>query len=158
MQSIFNSLDFWQWIVQVLVVFFFIGGVVGTVVGVGLIFRSAQALKAFSTLNRWTSLRKATRPLEIPRDTAPVVQKNRYVLGVVCMICGAIVSYVLLFAYDAQAIIHGLKLNALPKAYVAWLLDATRCFELIAGEVAATAGEIERLVRGEAPPRAVLTQ
>jgi hypothetical protein len=52
MQAIFNSLDFWQWVVQVLVVFFFIGSVVGTVVGVGLIFRSSQALKAFSTLNR----------------------------------------------------------------------------------------------------------
>ena len=136
MQAIFNSLDFWQWIVQVLIVFFFIGGVVGTVVGVGLIFRSAQALKAFSTLNRWTSLRKAARPLEIPRDTTPVVQKNRYLLGLACMICGAIVSYVLLFRYDAPVIILGLRLNALPEAYVAWLLDATR-WTLLIGNLAA---------------------
>lgn len=136
MQAILNSLDFWQWIVHVLVLFFFIGGVVGAAVGIGLIFRSEQALKAFSTLNRWTSLRKATKPLEIPRDTTETVQKNRYLLGAVFVVCGAIVSYVLVVAYDPQAIIYVLKLNTLPAAYVAWLLDAMRLV-LLLGNVAA---------------------
>ena len=73
--QILDSLAFWQWIVQVLVVFFIVGGLAGIAVGYGLFANSARTLTFLSTLNRWASTRRAMKPVKILRNTTPIVQK-----------------------------------------------------------------------------------
>ena len=63
--------------------FFLLGGVALLAVGVSLIVNSAGALRFFGSMNRWVSMRRMSRPLEIPRDTRQAVQKYRHVLAAI---------------------------------------------------------------------------
>src|SRR3972149_8626052 len=66
------------WLAQSTVVFFIVAGIALLVVGISLIVNSAGSLRLFGGLNRWVSMRRASRPLEIPRDTRQAVQNYRY--------------------------------------------------------------------------------
>lgn len=114
---------------------FFVLGVAGFVVGVGLIVSSPAMFRFFSVMNRWISLRRPLRPLEVSRDIDSAVGRNRFVFGALLAI-GAVVSlYGLLIRIDSQALAAALRFD-LPGAYVAWLVDSLRWF-LIAGSALA---------------------
>jgi hypothetical protein len=138
MEAILKSSAFWQWIGQVMTVFFLIGGIVCVAVGVSLIVNSQRTLRFFGTMNRWVSLRSASRPLEIPRDTTQAVQKRRYWLGALFIAGGAYATYFLATRYSAGAAIQLFNLATLPAAFAAWIADSARWI-LIAGNLAAIA-------------------
>lgn len=114
---------------------FFVLGVVGFVVGVGLIVSSPAMFRLFSVMNRWISLRRPLKPLEVPFDIKPAVGRSRLLFGALLSV-GALVSlYGLLIRVDGQALAAALRFD-LPGAYVAWLVDSLRWF-LILGSVLA---------------------
>jgi hypothetical protein len=135
---ILNSPSFTQWIAESLALFFLIGGVAVLAVGLGLFFNGGGTLRAFEKLNRWVSLRRATRPLEILRDTRPTVQKYRRWLAAIFVAGGAYALYGLATHFDAAAIIFSLRLNFLRADFASWLVDSTR-WVLIAGNLTAIA-------------------
>lgn len=136
--EIFDSVVFRQWALQSMIVIFFVGGVVGFVVGGCLIFCSEKTLRAFNSLNRWVSMRSASKPLEIPRDTRPAVQKYRKWLAVF-FIAGAVFSiYFLATKFDARAAMAGFNLHTLRAPIGAWIIDSVRWI-LIVGNLAAIA-------------------
>jgi hypothetical protein len=136
MELILRSNAFQQWIVQVLTVFFLIGGFVGVAVGVGLIVNSVRTQRVFDTLNRWVSMRPVARPLEIPRDTTQAVQKHRRWLAVVFMAGGAFATFVLITKYDANAARDLLNLKTVHPALALSIVDGARWI-LIVGNLAA---------------------
>lgn len=136
--QILNSLAFWQWIIQVLIVFFIVGGLVGIAVGYGLFANSARTLAFLSTMNRWTSTRRALKPVEILRNTTPVVQKYMRVFAAIFVAGGLYSLYALVAQFNTGAIIFSLKLSTMHPQISGLMIDGTRWI-LIAGNVAAVA-------------------
>ena len=79
--KILNSHAFAQWIAEALAIFFLLGGFVALAVGLGLFFRTQKTLRLFDSMNRWVSMRRTTRPLEMPRDTRPAVLRHRRLIA-----------------------------------------------------------------------------
>lgn len=136
--QILDNLAFRQWFFQVLVVFFIIGGLAGIAVGVGLIVNSERMLALFQKLNHWTSMRRSLKPLELPRDSSPVVQRYMRVLAAVFVAGGLYTLYALLVSFSAEAIIFGLRLQTLPPLVTGLMIDVARWI-LVAGNLAAVA-------------------
>lgn len=133
--KIIDSQAFREWMVQSIVLIFFIGGLVLLVIGVSLLVNSAATLRVFSGMNRWVSMRRATRPLEVMRDTRPLVLKYRYLFAAVFVVGGIFSLSGLITQFDHKAIIYALSLEFLRRDFAGWLLDSIR-WVLIAGNVA----------------------
>src|SRR5262245_12697327 len=97
---LFGSIPFREWLARFLVVLFLAGGSAMLVAGLGLIFGSAATLRFFSGMNRWVSARRALRPVEIPRDSGPAVQKHRRWLGVIFIVGGGFAIYSLVVEWN----------------------------------------------------------
>ncbi|MCW5574627.1 MAG: hypothetical protein KIT13_00910 [Burkholderiales bacterium] len=135
--DVLNLLDtpaFRLWFAQSAVLFFFISGLALLAVGLALIVNSAAALRFFGGMNRWVSMRRATRPLEIPRDTQPLVRRYRHLIAVFVVAGGVFAVSGLLTQYDARAAVRLLGLESLRPDLALWLTDSARWL-LIAGNV-----------------------
>jgi len=128
------------WIAQVTVILFLLGGISLLAFGLSLIVNSAWALRFVSRMNRWVSMRQATKPLEIPRDTRQAVQKHRYWLAVIFVACGAFAVYGLLSQFNAGAIVILLGLKFMQPDVAAWLVDSLRWLLVLGNLVAIVAG------------------
>lgn len=126
------------WLAQATVLFFLICGTALLAIGIGLIVNSGGALRMVVAMNRWVSMRRATRSIEIPRDSSKVVQRYRYGLAVVFVAGGAFATWVLLTRYELQSVITMFGLKAMNPALSVWIIDTVRWL-LIIGNVAAVA-------------------
>jgi hypothetical protein len=140
MDLILNSSAVRRWVAEILTVFFLIGGLVGIAVGVGLIVRSEQTLRFFGSLNRWISLRRAARPLEIPRDTTAAVQKSRRWLAAAFIVGGAFTTYILATKFEANAAIKMFNLAALRPSIGLWIVESGRWILIVGNLLAVVAG------------------
>ena len=131
-----HSAAFQHWAAQFLAVLFLVGGLAVFALGVGLIAGSAATLRFFAAMNRWVSTRRATRPLEVPHDTRPAVQKHRRWLAVVFVAGAAFAVYGLATGFDVRAVSHVLGLEARPFSTASWLIESIRWL-LIAGNLVA---------------------
>ena len=87
--NMMESLTVRMWLAQATVIFFLVGGAALLAIGMVLLVNSTGALRFIGSMNRWVSMRGASRPLEIPRDTRQAVQKYRYWLAVIFVASGA---------------------------------------------------------------------
>lgn len=128
-----------QLIVPSVLRFFFVGGIFSLAVGIGLIVRSERMLSFFDVMNRWVSFRRAFKPLAIPRESWPFVQRYRRWLAILVIAGALFVLYTLATKIDmlmaARAISMKMKL---PVAFVDWLL-ASAMWILVLGNLAAIA-------------------
>ena len=122
------------WFAQSAVLFFFISGFALLVVGLWLVLNSAAALRFFEGMNRWVSMRRATRPLEIARDTRPLVLRYRFLIAAFVVAAGVFAIYGLLTQYDAREAVRLLGLESQRPVLALWLVDSARWL-LIAGNV-----------------------
>jgi hypothetical protein len=123
--SLFTNAVVQQLFVPFILMFFFVGGICCVAVGVGLILFSDNMLKFFSIMNRWITLRRVFRPIAIPRDIWPALQKYRRLVAF-AIIGGAVFSlFNLLARIDTHAIatLFALRLRA-PQPFVQWLVDS----------------------------------
>lgn len=120
------------WFAQSAVLFFFFSGLALLAVGLWLVLNSAAALRFFEGMNRWVSMRRATRELEIPRGTQSLVQRYRYLIAVFVIAAGVIAVSGLLTQYDARAAVRLLGLETQRPVLALWLADSARWL-LIAG-------------------------
>ncbi len=129
------------WLAQSIAIFFLFGGFFLLAVGIGLIANGAGTQRFLGGMNRWVSMRRATRSLEVPRDTRPMVQKYRYWLAAVFVAGGVFAIVGLLTRFDAATVITLLKLNFLRADFAGWLVDSFRWL-LVAGNLLAIAAGI----------------
>jgi len=131
----FNNFILDQFVAPALVWFFFIGGIVAVAIGIGLILRSPRVFRLFDLLNHSVSMRQATRPLAVPRDSSNFVWKYRRLIGSVFVV-GAVYSiWGLVTGAGNSAIVTMLNLE-LPSGYVFWIVESLRYF-LVVGCTAA---------------------
>lgn len=89
-------------VVPSVLVFVLIVGIVGILLGLALIARNGSALRLLERLNHWTSLRRALKPLEVPREIEQGVRRHPRGLGVVILIGAAFSLYFLLLRVSAS--------------------------------------------------------
>lgn len=139
--NMMNSLPVRLWLAQATVVFFLVGGTALLAFGISLLVNSAGTLRFINAMNRWVSMRGASRSLEIPRDTRHFVLRYRYLFAVVFVAGGIYACHGLLLQFNATAVIKLLGLNKMHPNAAGWLVDSLRCL-LIAGNLAAIAAGI----------------
>jgi hypothetical protein len=128
------------WLAQAMVIFFLVCGTALLVFVISLIVNSAATLRFSAAMNRWVSLRAATRPLEIPHDTRSSVLKYRYVLAAVFVLGGAFTVYGLLMYFNTRAAVILLGLNTINPRAAAWLADSLRWALMFGNALAIVAG------------------
>lgn len=89
-------------VVPSVLVFVLIVGIVGILLGLALIARNESALRLLERLNHWTSLRRALKPLEVPREIEQGVRRHPRGLGIVILIGAAFSLYFLLLRVSAS--------------------------------------------------------
>lgn len=113
-----------QLIIPFLLIFLFIGSLGGVVLGCTLLLRSAPAIQFIRGMNRWVSMRQATRELEIPRE---VLRPSKW-LGIFLVAGGAFACYYLLarlqIPRSAMSIADPMFGTALAIDSARWLLVA----------------------------------
>lgn len=133
-----NNTAIRQWAYQAFAVFFLIGGLVGLAVGASLFFNSERTLRFLGSLNRWVSMRGASKPLEIPRNSTKAVQKFRLLLAVFFVAGALFALFILTMKFNAHAAIAMLGLDTLRAPIAAWIVESARWI-LVAGNLAAIA-------------------
>ncbi len=140
LSRILNSQAFTQWIAESLAIFFLLGGFAVLAVGLGLFFRTGKTLQLFGRMNRWVSLRRATRPLEIMRDTRPAVLRHRRWIAAAFILGGAFALYGLLAQFDARAVIYVYRLDFFKPSFATWAVDSARWILLVGNVIAIVIG------------------
>lgn len=138
--NLMGSPDLRLWLAQSTVIFFLIGGVALLAVGAGLIVNSAGTLRFFSGMNRWVSMRRVSKPLEIPRDTRQLVQRYRYWFAAIFVAGGVFAIFTLFTQYDEAAVIFAMSLGFLKPSFAGWLVDSLRWFLILGNLLAVTVG------------------
>jgi len=134
--NVVESHAFRLWLAQAIVAFFLVAGVALFAVGISLVVNSVGALRFFGGMNRWVSMRRATKSLEVPRDTRQAVQKYRHWLAAIFVLGGAFAIFGLLTQFDAAAVIFVFNLDFLKPVFSIWLIDSVR-WMLVAGNLLA---------------------
>lgn len=135
----FNNYLLDQIIVPSLVLFFFIGGVLAVVVGIGLIVNSAAVLRIFGSMNHTFSTRQATKQISVPIDSSGFVAKYRVWIGAFFVI-GAVYSlYGLIAKIDNAAVVTLLNLSY-PRAFVLWIVESSRIFLIVTCSISLLVG------------------
>ncbi len=125
-----------QLVLTTLIVFFFVGSLLGLVLGAGLLLKARLMLPFIQLMNHWVSARQALRPLEVPRQMAPAASGTRW-FGAVLVALGAFSAAILLGRLDPAAVAGLLKADG-RASLLGMLLEAMRWF-LVLGSLAAVA-------------------
>lgn len=128
------------WLAQSAVIFFLLVGISLLAFGIGLLLNSAAAMRFIAGMNRWVSMRTATRTLEIPRDTRRAVQKYRHWFAAVFVIGGGFALYGLLLQFNAVAVVKLLGLDKMHPNAAGWLVDSLRALLVLGNALAVGAG------------------
>jgi hypothetical protein len=128
------------WLAQSTVVFFIVAGIALLAVGIGLIVNSTGTLRFFGHMNQWVSMRSASKPLEIPRDTRRAVQKYRYWFAAIFVAGGVFALFGLLAQFRGDAVVTLLGLNAINPHLAGWIVDALRWVLVVGNLLAVIAG------------------
>ena len=124
---------------QFMVRFFFVFGIIGFAIGVGLILNHVRMHQMFGVVNHWVSLRPGTRWLAIPRDTSATVASFRHLIGGIFVIVAAYSTYVLMTQVEVPRFVAALRIDAQP-ALVALIVEAARWCLVVGGMVAVAVG------------------
>ena len=104
--------------------FLIIGSVFALLLGILFIFSPQQATELSQRYNRWLSLRKPLRPLEIPRNVDHLFYRQHRAIGLVLLISATYILYQFAFDYRPEQAKHALiRLWGHP-VITEWLLDA----------------------------------
>jgi hypothetical protein len=114
-----------QFLIPFMVRLFFVVGIVGIAIGVGLIAASARMQAMFSALNRWVSARESTKWLSVPRDSGLVVQRYRVWVGLVFALGGAVMVYIL-FDQLGGAQMEGVMAQTYPHPITPWVFESVK--------------------------------
>jgi uncharacterized protein YjeT (DUF2065 family) len=123
-----------QLLLTSLVVFLFVGSLLGLALGAGLLLRANAVLPFIHVMNQWVSTRQALRPLEVPVQMAPAAGGARW-FGIVLIVLGAFSAAILLGRLDSAGLAGLFKVDA-RISLLSIALESVRWF-LVAGSFTA---------------------
>lgn len=126
-----------------LVVLFFVMGIVAAAVGVGLVACSGKIFRLFQVLNRYVSTRQRLKPVSVPHDIGPVVQRHRWWF-VAAILAGSVYSlYSLIANFDTVRIAIAIAPHAGTDTFhvfIILLVEAMRWFMVVMSVLALAVG------------------
>ena len=128
-----------QLVVMFIVRFFFVFGIVGFAVGVGLILSPVGMQRISGILNHWVSMRHSTRWLAIPRDTGRAVQRFRLSIGAFFILGAGFSTFILITQIDADRVVAALHVEA-PYFFAVWIMESVRWLLIVGGMIAILIG------------------
>ncbi len=102
------------------------GLVIALIYGLLLLLTPRAALALSSRLNRWVSLRRAFKPLELPRPQDRRLYHYHRAVGAGLFLGSIYILYILNYHYDHNAFIFILARDMPTHAAAAWLADSLR--------------------------------
>lgn len=123
-----------QLLLTTLMVFLFVGSLLGLVLGIGLLLRASAILPFIHVMNQWVSTRQALRPLEVPVQVAPAAGGARW-FGIVLVVLGGFSAAILLGRLDSAGLAGLFKVDA-RISLLSIALETVRWF-LVAGSFTA---------------------
>lgn len=121
--------------------FFFIGGIFSIAVGIGLIGFSSRTYVLFERMNRWVSFRQASRPMAVPRDSWPFIERHRRWFALVFVVAGIFSVYNLIWRLDiGKLVVMASGKYQVPAVFAAWLAASAWWFLLIGSVVTVLVG------------------
>lgn len=130
-----SDLLFDQFLVPFFVRFFFVFSLIGMATGAGLIFFPERMHQVFEQGNRWISLRRSMKWLEVPRDIDMALYRFARRMGGVLIALAAYSTFVLVTQVNAGSLVSAVGAEkAGDPALVLIIADAVRWF-LVAGGV-----------------------
>ena len=100
-----------QVLASTLVVFLFVGSLLGIALGLGLVLRSSATLSFIHLMNQWVSTRQALRSLEAPVQLARAAAGARW-FGAVLVAVGAYAAMTLIASFDVHRVAALFKVDA----------------------------------------------
>lgn len=116
------------------VAFFFVGSLLGLLLGIGLLVKARAVLPFIQLMNQWVSTRQALKSLEQPRQVGSAASGARW-FGAVLVALGAFSAAILLGRLDPAAVASLLKVDG-RASLLGMLLEALRWF-LVLGSLGA---------------------
>lgn len=108
-----------------------LGGVLGLLSGLALLFNSALIFRVSERMNQWISTRQALRPLEAPIEIERAVYRSHRVIGALLLAGAAFTLYVMLFRFKGPEL--AFVLGKYFRAGVAtWVGQSLRIFFILA--------------------------
>lgn len=127
-----------QLLITTLVVFLFVGSLLGMALGIGLLLRASVMLPFIQLMNQWVSTRQALKPLEVPRQVAPAAGGARW-FGAVLVALGAFSAAILAGRLDPAALAGLFKADA-RISLLGILLESLRWFLVLGSFTAIVTG------------------
>jgi hypothetical protein len=118
---------------------FIVAAIVGIALGVGLIISSARILGFLATMNRWVSLRRNLKTMEIPHDIGKAVYGHGRWFGGAFALGGAFAAFMLLARVEVAALVPGVSTSA-PPVIVDWIVKSLRWILVAGGALAVVIG------------------
>lgn len=130
-----TDLLFDQLLVPFFIRFFFVFGLIGLAVGAGLIFAPQGMHHVFERMNRWVSLRRSLRWVNVPRDVDAEIYRFCRRMWVVLMLLAVYSAFVLIVQVQASKFVAAWGLQNSQYSLVAEIFVETVQWVLIAGEL-----------------------
>ena len=112
-----------------LLLFFLIGSLFALLLGLLFIASPARAKQFSQSNNRWLSLRRSTKPLEIPRSIEQSFYRHHRLIGLFILLSAAYILYRFGFDFQREHVVRALVNTGINHSVVVgWLLDALLWF------------------------------
>jgi hypothetical protein len=134
-----NSFAVDQLLLQAVVVFFVVWGLVGAAVGAGLIAFSAPTIRLLGSMNHYVSTRHGLKPLAMPHDIGQSVRRHRRLIGSVFVVAAVYSLYGLVAWFDYAAITTTLDPDG-PGMFVGWIVESARWFLMLTSIISFVVG------------------
>ncbi|NIO40928.1 MAG: hypothetical protein GTO41_12560 [Burkholderiales bacterium] len=128
-------------VAELVVWVFIIAALAGVALGVGLNINSARTLQFLRATNRWISVRKKLKQIEISRDIDQAILRRRRWSGTVFALGGAYTVLMLLFVVEFPYVVVALSKYARP-VVVEILTESLRWLLLLGGLLAFGVGVV----------------
>ena len=107
-----------------------LGGILGVLVGLLLIFNSALLFRVAGRLNVWISTRQAMRPLEEPITIERAIYRYHRIFGVLILAGALYTLYVLVLRFQGPEVVSILA-RLLRLQIALWLVETIRVFFIV---------------------------
>lgn len=137
--SIFHYAISQQSLILVLIQLSLALSVISFSVGAGLLLNPPLMQRIFQVMNRWVSLRRSTKWMNVPRDIGPTVQRHRHIIGLVIVLVAAYSLFSMADRIDANRLASMLRMET-PRIVVTWLIDSIYWMLVVGNLIAIATG------------------
>ena len=128
-----------QLLFPALLIFLFAGNLVAILIGAGMILRAESMFRFFGLMNRWVSMRKALRPVEIPRNLEIGSTWGPLLLGITFSFGASISMVALLRTYEVASVTAMFR-GSLPPVLLEMAAQGAKWFLVVGNALAMVAG------------------